>query len=616
MRSFRGKIVELLAPAGNFEIFESIVQSKCDAVYLGGQAFNMRMIRKGFNFTNEELVAARQLAHEKGKKLYITVNNLIEEGQLEDLKTYLKFLAADVQPDALIVQDMAVVKLIGDLGLNLEIHASVMMNVHNLDMIKVLEKEGVTRVVLSREMTLEQVRAISGQTDVELEYFTHGDMCIAHGSQCYYSAMLFGMSSNRGRCLKPCRWWFDTEQAKRDFPLAVKDLSLYSHLPELLEAGVHSLKIEGRMREKGFITNLINWYGDALDAYIADPKVYAPKDMDKIEETKKRELSAGYAFGKPGASNINTLNEGTGKFYSTGKMFSTPTAEREIEEGDRRRIAGALDAHALTEPNQKKLSVKVQTMDQAQAAIRNGADRIYLAGDVYLPNVPLSGEHVKGLRASMSEGQELFLTTPRMMDEAQKTEFAERVEAMRDSIDGILIAQMGAICLKSIGNDGSGKNLRLVGDYSLNVYNSEAAKWYKNHGLESVTASLELSAGQLGAMSVEAEGLELVVYGQLPAMYFEHDFFEALGESGTQLKLSNEAGTYTILKDQFDRTHLLTTRKLNLTPVMDGMGRLGVDTLRIEAQLMETEEIEAVIKAIRSGTATREDQGTFGALRF
>ncbi len=400
MRKYKGRNIELLAPAGNFKIFESIVQSACDAIYLGGQAFNMRMIRKGFNFSDDELIQAVKLAHRHDKKLYITVNNLIEEAQIEPLKDYLRFLDEQVKPDALLVQDMAVLQLVKELGLHLNLHSSVMMNVHNLDMIDLLEKEGVSRVVLSREMSLEDVKHISQQTHVELEYFTHGDMCITHGSQCYYSSLLFGMSSNRGRCLKPCRWWFNTgrdaDVKAHTFPLAVKDLSLYQHLPDMLDAGVNTFKIEGRMREKDFITDLVNLYGNALDAYINSPQTYDRSlGYDHIENTKKRDLSTGYAFGNPGADNLNTRHEGTGKFYSTGKMFSTPTTEKEIDRDDQKRIMRVLDPYCVKTEHKQKVSVKVQTMEQAQTAIALGVDRIYLAGDVYSPNQPFTAGWLK-----------------------------------------------------------------------------------------------------------------------------------------------------------------------------------------------------------------------------
>lgn len=204
-RYFNGREVELLAPAGTFEIFKEVIQSRCDAVYFGGPVLNMRMMRKGYNLTHEEIVEALDIAHRLDKKVYITVNNLFSEEDVEEAREYLRFLDG-ARPDALIVQDMAVLELIREMELNLPIHSSVMMNVHNLEMIFALRDLGVTRVVTSREMDLQTAKLLGQRSGMELEYFIHGDMCSVHGANCYFSSHVFGMSSNRGKCMKPCRW--------------------------------------------------------------------------------------------------------------------------------------------------------------------------------------------------------------------------------------------------------------------------------------------------------------------------------------------------------------------------------------------------------------------------
>ena len=236
-RYFNQQEVELLAPAGNFEIFKQILHSGADAFYLGGKILNMRLHRKDFNFSNDEIVEAIQMAHELGKKVYVTVNNLLSSEDLLETEHYLRFLES-AAPDAIIVQDMSIIALVQKLKLNLNIHASVMMNVHNLETIKKLRELGVTRVVTSRDIDLNTVKLFSAQTDMEFEYFVHGDMCLAHGAQCTYSGILFGNSSNRGRCMKPCRWGYKMNQGGNQynttFPLAVKDMYMYENIPELI----------------------------------------------------------------------------------------------------------------------------------------------------------------------------------------------------------------------------------------------------------------------------------------------------------------------------------------------------------------------------------------------
>ena len=634
MRFFKGKPLELLAPAGNFEIFKEVVQTKCDAIYFGGQSLNMRMIRKGFNFTNEEMAEAIQLAHANHKKVYITVNNLVDFGEIEIAKTYLTFLD-QVKPDALIVQDFAIIELIKQLNLSLEVHASVMMNVHNLPMINALKTHQVTRVVLSREASLDEVRWVKSQTDIEIEYFTHGDMCIAHGAQCYYSSMLFGMSSNRGKCLKPCRWWFsksaDAENMK-EFPMAVKDLCLYANLPEMIYAGVTAFKIEGRMREADFITKLINYYGDAMDRFIEDPVGYDRiQDLAAIEASRKRDLSTGYAFGKPGVTNINTKDEGSGKFYSTGKMFSTPTAEKSITKDHVDQIKKTLldsseKAITTVDASKKtlmppKLSIRVNNIQQAKVAIEEGIDRVYIAGDIFLPDLPISIESIKALKA-YSKSTEIYIGTPRMMTDLQIEHYGVWLEKLRPYIDGILVGNLGALSqFRSL-------NLPIVGDYSLNIYNPMAADFYKEEGIDQFIPSVELTAKDLKNMLQSSHNLELIALGRIVTMYFEHDFHSALHASESEkLSLYNEAGAYDLYKDQHQRTHLLSQKTISLLPVLkEILDYNAVKMLRIEAQSSSIERIKSDIRQVKSVISNdstehhlyseMDDQYTFGALIF
>lgn len=588
MRYYNGKPVELLAPAGNFEIFSSIVDSKCDAIYFGGQQLNMRLIRKGFNFTDDELKAAIELAHSKGKLAYITVNNLVDFEEIEVAKVYLTYLES-IKPDALIVQDFAILKLIKELGLTLKCHASVMMNVHNLPMIETLKSYGVERVVLSRETPLSEAAWFHAKSDMELEYFTHGDMCVAHGAQCYHSAMVFGMSSNRGRCLKPCRWWYNDGQ----FPLAVKDMCMYEHLREMLAAGIVSFKIEGRMREKQFITDLINSYGDALDRLIADPVGYDPNEgFEFIYESRKRDLSTAYAFGKPGLNNINERYEGTGKFYSTGKMFSTPTATTLIEETAAQKVVSELLAEQEVQKTvQTKLSVKVQTDEQARAAIHAGAGRVYISGEAFLPNLPLGIESLKKLKIVADQNNcELFYSLPRMMNQEHFERFDAWLPQAKPYLHGLLVGNLGALAhYKS-------SDLTIWGDFSLNVYNPLSAAFYAEEGLGGFTASVELPAKQLSKLMSMSSNVEVIAHGAMTTMYLEHDLYNSTKTDPKEvLVLTNEAGEFSVYKDHYGRNHLMNSQDLCLLPIMDGI--LGQsEYIRIEASLYDVQTIDLLVR--------------------
>lgn len=617
MRSFSGKTIELLAPAGNFEIFEGIVNTGCDAIYFGGQQLNMRLIRKGYNFSNEELKQAILMARDNGKKSYITVNNLVDECEIDKAKTYLSELAA-MSPDAIIVQDYAILKLVKEMGLNLPIHASVMMNVHNLKMLEALEAHGVTRTVLSREMTLSEVAYLKAHSKVELEYFTHGDMCVAHGAQCYHSALVFGMSSNRGKCLKPCRWWFN----EGNFPLAVKDLCLYPHLPQMIHAGVTSFKIEGRMREKAFITELVNRYAEAFDRYIDDPVGFDPYEgYDWFEEHKKRDLSTAYAFGNPGVENRNTRFEGTGKFYSTGKMFSTPTEEQSLDESQ---INQLMDIYKTVNTSEKKtaLSIRVHDESQAMTAIEAHVGRIYLSSEVYYPNKPWKRKAIERISSLCKEkGIELYMTTPRMMNEQQFDEFSVWLSRVKPYADGLLVTNLGAIKhFKEL-------NLPMVGDFSLNVCNSLSGKFLMDEGLTAICPSVELSANALKDLLENEMPMDLVVHGHLISMYMSHDLYQAEGHVGNEpLKISNEAGTFTVLKDQYDKNHILNPRCHALLPIIPELcGK--IDWLRIEAGIMGGNDLKKVLSAYQEAIGNKAIAGdwkthlpnerfSIGALKF
>jgi len=613
MRKYKNKTLELLAPAGNFEIFKEVVKTNCDAVYYGGQSLNMRMIRKGFNFSDEALKEAINLGHAKGKKSYITVNNLMSENDVEAAKVFLNYLA-EIKPDALIVQDLAIVKLIDEMSLPLDIHASVMMNVHNIPMINHIKRMGVSRVVLSREMTLEQARVIKERTGIETEYFTHGDMCIAHGAQCYHSAYVYGMSSNRGKCLKPCRWAYSMDgKSTPYYPMAVRDLSMYQHLPEMIQAGITSFKIEGRMREADFITALITQYAEHLDRFIASPETYDPnQDFDKLNQNRKRDFSTGYAFGVPGVKNLNERFEGTGKFYSTGKVFSVPTKEKAINDQSiqyfNRKALRSMQSPVAVSPVQAvlaKLSIKVNCSEQAFAAIAAGVDYLWLSGDVYAPDKPFQIEELCEIYKRAKENQvKVILGTPRMLWDEQIDEEKDKLIKMRDYCDGFGIGNIGAFeVFKSLGKP-------LYGDYSLNVYNSTSMKHYLNSGLKEVCTSIELKADELIQLaksvadhheSRTCEGLSIIVYGYLETMYFEHDFFEAEGVDiqNAPLKLNHAEGTFKLYRDQLKRNHLITETRLNLLPIIPSLLNLGIRHFKIEAQTESPEKIKQIISECR-----------------
>ncbi|MHA6532372.1 peptidase U32 family protein [Paenibacillus sp. BAC0078] len=609
-RYFNGKEIELLAPAGTFDIFKEVIQSACDAVYFGGPVLNMRMMRKGYNLSHEEIIEAIDIAHSLNKKVYITVNNLFSEEDVEEAREYLRFLDG-ARPDALIVQDMAVLELIREIGLTLHVHASVMMNVHNLEMIYALRDLGVTRVVTSREMDLQTAKLLGQKSGMELEYFIHGDMCSVHGANCYFSSQVFGMSSNRGKCMKPCRWDY---RIKRDgyvfpaeYPLAVKDMFMYEHLPELIESGITSFKIEGRMRDKEFMVSLVNSYGAALDRYIDDPLGFdRTVDSKELYKNRKRDFSTAYAFGKPGLSNINRRYEGTGKFYSTGKVFSTPTAERELSETRVLELRERL-AEAKRAPKGKpELAVRVNNMEQARLVLEMGVESLYLPGDVFEPDRPFTKQDIKELGAIKGQTK-LYLGMPRMMTELHFDQYDHLLNGERLPIDGLMITNLGAI------RRYRGTGYPMIGDVNLNVYNQLAAGLYAGLGLEKLTVSPEMTMEHFATFTSRCElPLEVVVHGTPALMYMEHDLFEntevmePIGEednlyvNNSVLVLKTDKGENPVYRDQFGRCHLLFSKELCYLPMLNEMSGLGISSFRIEGATYSTDELRTIIAAYQA----------------
>lgn len=615
-RYFNGKEVELLAPAGTFEIFKEVIQANCDAVYFGGPSLNMRLMRKGYNFTREEIVEAAKMAHSLDKKVYITVNNLLNENELDEARDYLQFLdGAGV--DALIVQDFAILELIKEMNLSLAVHSSVMMNVHNVEMVKALQELGVSRVVSSREMDLQETRYLKAVTGIEIEYFVHGDMCSVHGANCYFSSMVFGMSSNRGKCMKPCRWDYrikkDGYVFPAEYPLAVKDMYMYENIPELIHGGITSFKIEGRMRDTAFVLMLVNAYGDAIDRYIADPVGFErTRDSKLLYENRKRDFSTAYAFGRPGLSNINKRYEGTGKFYSTGKVFSTPTAERELGEKRLDAIRDKLAEIRKPSASTAEVSVHVNNVAQAKAALSAGADHIYLSGDVFEPDHAFTKEEIHELAADKGKAK-IYLCLPRMMNELQFEMYDGLLSGDRLPIDGIMVTNLGAI--HKFANAG----YPLIGDYNLNVYNRISAEFYHRLGVERLTASMELPLNDLAALLDHTNlPMEVIVHGSPALMYMEHDLyenteiFEPIGEeenyfvNNSILVMKTDKGENPVYRDVHGRCHLMMAKELCLMPVVRELLEAGLSVLRIEGATYKPEQLQQIVSAYKAAIANPE----------
>ena len=277
----RNKDFELLAPAGNLEIFKGVIESGADAVYVGGSMFGARAYAN--NFTEEELLAAIDFAHLRGVKVYLTVNTLIKNSEFSKLYDYLlPYYKRGL--DAVIVQDLGVVKAIHEYFPSMEIHTSTQMTVTGADGVRFLSQFGVTRVVMAREVSLAEMKRIHEETGMELEAFVHGALCYSYSGQCLFSSILGGRSGNRGRCAQPCRLPYTVEGKKDEYILSLKDMCGIKALDKLHDAGVYSLKIEGRMKQLEYACGVVKYYR----SYIDSKKPVSDADYDRIKALGNR----------------------------------------------------------------------------------------------------------------------------------------------------------------------------------------------------------------------------------------------------------------------------------------------------------------------------------------
>ena len=300
------KKVELLAPAGSLAALKAAVENGADAVYIGGDQFSAR--QKAENFTKEQMAEGVAYAHERGCKVHVAVNTLLSNEQIGEFIAYA-YQLAEIGVDAVIVQDLGAAHLLQETLPQLPLHASTQMAVHNTPGVKLLEEQGFERVVLARETSLESIKKIKANTNVELEVFVHGALCVAYSGQCLLSSMIGGRSGNRGLCAQPCRMQYqlldETGKEYKDeagkYLLSTRDLNMLEYLPELLAAGISSLKIEGRMKRPEYVATVVHHYRQAIDAYYNHQRFDRKLARQELLQIFNRDFTTGYYFNNPGA---------------------------------------------------------------------------------------------------------------------------------------------------------------------------------------------------------------------------------------------------------------------------------------------------------------------------
>ena len=602
----RRRIPELLAPAGNREALETVLDAGADSVYVGGKLFGMRQHAAWLNFDRDQMAEAIRTVHDRGKRIYVTLNNLLTDTEIELAASFLDFLVAE-KPDALIVQDWGVVGLcLGRENLPFPLHASTMMNVHDAHTARFLGGLGFTRVVASRDITLERAVELQRQSGVEFEVFLHGDMCIAHSGQCLTSGILAGESSNRGKCLKPCRWKYDLVSLEGgqievlpnphegDYLLARKDLSLLEDIPRVASSGIAALKIEGRARKPDYLRFVVSTYRRALDDYsaFAGKQVSPEIDTEEWQTRRVRNLSTCYTFGDPGAETIDFSGEREPRFFSLA-----------IEQVAWKPRPSPLPSETRVAGEGPEIAVHCSDLEQALAAVEAGADIVRFSRSFLL--VGPDPDPLRQLADRCRLGM--------VLDRVLTPETWESLESLWPRLHDLGMTEVAgntpalAPLLQHYG-------LRFVGDFGLNVLNPGAAEFLSGHGVGSLALSLEATLDQaVGIIRNSPLDIECVVHGPLPGMLMEHCILNAmLGDGcdpGTCLDLCGSGPyglrdpmgqVYEIHADRDCRNFLLLPLDLCSLAAVPQLCAAGVATLRIEGSFSEPETLAWAVTCYRA----------------
>lgn len=371
---------ELLAPAGNLEKLKMALMYGADAVYMGGKAFGLRAFSD--NFEDIELKQGINFAHSLGKKAYITINIFPHNEDLPDLPDYIKSVAA-MGADAIIVSDLGVFRIAREVAPTLPVHISTQANSVNWSTVKFWQELGASRVVLARELSLDDIKLIRDKVDIELEAFIHGAMCISYSGRCLISNYLTGRDANRGQCAQPCRWKYHlveesrpgvylpvTEDERGTYIFNSKDLCLINHLPELIDSGLNSFKIEGRMKSVHYVATVVKVYREAIDSYCTSPDTFHIKQewLDELQKVSHREYTTGFYFNKTNENDqiyTSSSYTQTHDFIGLVKEYNPETRMAVVEQRNNMKVGEEIE---VTQPGEEPFIQKISQMFDAEGS--------------------------------------------------------------------------------------------------------------------------------------------------------------------------------------------------------------------------------------------------------
>lgn len=471
---------ELLSPAGSPEALRAAVAGGADAVYIGGSAFNARI--NATNFTIEQIKEAADYCHKRGVRLHVTVNILILDREMKDALEYIKQLyLAGV--DAVICADMGLAREIHRNFPDLELHGSTQMSGHNLEAAKLMADMGFARMVTAREMTRDDISLLCKTSPIDIEIFIHGAICVSHSGQCLMSSLIGGRSGNRGLCAQPCRM-----QYNGSYPLSIKDMCLATHIPEIIDMGVRSLKIEGRMKSPDYVYGVTRIYRRLLD----EKRGATQAEIKELENLFSRSgFTDGYYVGKISKA-MNGIRSEADKAatYRSSKKQTESSPKPEIEPYNRS-FEG--DTELSDYPKEKaKKCLSARFYDVNSIPKEHPFDIVYLPLEKYDP------KKANGV------------LLPPVIYDRDKEKILEKVKSL--SPEHIMLTNIGQL---DIARD-SGAHIH--GDFRLNAFNSRSAQALIELGIEDIILSPELTLAQIRDIILQKS---VIIYGAQPLMLLE-----------------------------------------------------------------------------------------------
>ncbi len=471
---------ELLSPAGSPEALRAAVAGGADAVYIGGEAFNARI--NAANFSVQEIKEAADYCHKRGVRLHVTVNTLILDREMPKAIEYIKELyLAGV--DALICADMGLAGEIHRLFPDLELHSSTQMSGHNLAAAELMGDMGFSRMVTAREMSREDIASLCKASPIDIEIFIHGAICVSHSGQCLMSSLIGGRSGNRGLCAQPCRM-----QYNGGYPLSIKDMCLACHIPEIIEMGVRSLKIEGRMKSPDYVYGVTRIYRRLLD----EKRGATDREMKELANLFSRSgFTDGYYVGKiSGAMNGIRSDADKAATYRSSRKLTEASPKPEIEPYNRK-FEGELTLSDYPKEKAKKcLSARFYDV--------NSIPKDHPFDIVYLPLEVYDSKKANGI------------LLPAVIYDRDKDRIIEKIKSL--SAEHIMVTNIGQLDIAKESG------LKIHGDFRLNAFNARSAAALLEMGIEDVILSPELTLAQIRDIILQKS---VIIYGAQPLMLLE-----------------------------------------------------------------------------------------------